>query len=175
MGLRVPQNQIVTSKYTAGKEYMFVSTYREYKGYYYELNGKLFAGKEFNPNNVELMKLNSDNVNKLRTNPSTYLYGTISNVVLNKTTKIASIPFTGAVTRYFAKKINLDPIIIKEISKETFEQTQSDPLYQTLIVENSSSLTDKQLDNLDKKMPGIKAYLSTDDLRTSGDETNSPL
>ena len=44
MSVRIPSNQIVKSKYTIGKEYMFESTYREYQGYYYELNGKLFAG-----------------------------------------------------------------------------------------------------------------------------------
>ena len=43
MGVRVPQNQIIESKYTSGNEYMFAKTYKEYKGYYYEMSGKQFA------------------------------------------------------------------------------------------------------------------------------------
>ena len=45
MGVRIPQNQIVY-KHTAGGEYMFESTYKEYQGPYYEMSGKIFAGKE---------------------------------------------------------------------------------------------------------------------------------
>jgi hypothetical protein len=44
MGIRIPKNQTVESKYTSGKEYMFVSTQNEYKGYYYEMNGKIQPG-----------------------------------------------------------------------------------------------------------------------------------
>ena len=50
MGLRIPQNQVVQSKYTAGKEYIIESTYREYQGYYYEFNGKYYEGNTFNFN-----------------------------------------------------------------------------------------------------------------------------
>ena len=51
MGLRVPQNQIVESKYTSGNEYMFAKTYKEYKGYYYEMSGK----KKTKQGNKELL------------------------------------------------------------------------------------------------------------------------
>ena len=36
MALRILKNLIVTSKYTSGGEYMFKSTQKEYKGYYYD-------------------------------------------------------------------------------------------------------------------------------------------
>ena len=83
MGLRIPQNQIVANKYTIGKEYMYKDTYREYQGYYYELNNKLFTGKEFNSNAPELILIPKNNnvpsgFNSLLTKASTYVYGRIS-------------------------------------------------------------------------------------------------
>jgi hypothetical protein len=162
MGLRVPQNQIVTSKYTAGKEYMFVSTYREYKGYYYELNGKMFAGKEFNPNNAELMKLNSNNVNKLLTNPFTYLYGKISGTKLNNT-KINSYYFnpdnTDNVFRYFTKKTNEN--IIKEVDESNFNQTKNNPIYLSVALYYQSGFNENDLNNAEKTIPGLKEYINT--------------
>jgi hypothetical protein len=172
MGLRVPQSQIVTSKYTSGKEYIFNSTYREYIGYYYELNGKLFAGKEFNTTSPELIRMNSNKVNNLLTHPSTYTYGKISGVKINNT-KIISIPFNGEQkTRYFVKKLNVNPILIKEVDKNNFIQVESDPLYQILEVNFKYDLSDEELNVLNEKMPGIKSYLQydIDNIQTSSDE-----
>ena len=106
MGLRVPQNQIVTSKYTSGKEYIFNSTYREYIGYYYELNGKLFAGKEFSTTSPELIRINSNKVNNLLTHPSTYVYGKISGVKIPNI-KITQLPNDlSKELNFYCKKIN---------------------------------------------------------------------
>ena len=63
MALRILKNLIVTSKYTSGGEYMFKSTQKEYKGYYYELNGKIYAGKEFKTASYELLKIDIKNIN----------------------------------------------------------------------------------------------------------------
>ena len=76
VNVRIPQNQII-SKYTAGNEYMLTKTQNEYKGYYYELNNKTFAGKTFDPNNPEIVKIKSDKFNKLLSKASTYAYGAI--------------------------------------------------------------------------------------------------
>jgi hypothetical protein len=178
MPIRVPQNQIVTSKYTAGKEYIFNDTYREYIGYYYELNNKFFAGKEFNTNSPELIRMNSDSINRLLTNPFTYLYGKISKIKLNnnKFTPIYFLPSEdeakkGQVLRYFAQKINFNPILIKEIDKETYNKLVSDPLYITVSIINyivGDALDDNNnyifdvdsLDKAEKQMPGIKAFLN---------------
>jgi hypothetical protein len=166
MGLRVPQSQIVTSKYTSGKEYMFNQTYREYIGYYYELNSKLFAGKEFNTNAPELIRIDSNKVNKLLTNPSTYVYGKISGVKIPNT-KITSISsqITGdtpeEIIEYYVKKIN--SYIIKQVDEKTYINTKKDPLYLTLQIK-AYPLTDevyvpKDLEQAEKEFPGIKAFL----------------
>ena len=167
MGLRIPQNQTVTSKYTSGKEYMFSSTYREYIGYYYELNGKLFAGKEFSTTAPELIRIDSSKVNNLLTSPSTYVYGKISGIKLdnNKPNSIISKSDILANKRYFIKKLNSNPILIKEINQSTFESSNNNPLYQTIeveIPEGGYFANQNSLDELDKKMPGIKIFLTSE-------------
>ncbi len=171
MGLRIPPNQIVESKYTSGNEYMFAKTYKEYKGYYYEMNGKNFAGKEFNVNNPEIIKIDNPTNNKLKFNPSTYIYGAISGVQL--VTQIATPYFfkptesdiqKGQVTRYFAKKTNENPFIIKEINQDTYKTLQSDPLYQTTSIififsPGYPNGLPQSIDDAEKQMPGIKAFL----------------
>jgi hypothetical protein len=171
MGLRIPQNIIVTSKYTSGKEYMFVSTYREYIGYYYEMNSKLFAGKEFNNNAPELISITSNQVNKLLTNPDTYIYGRVSGTKIAQATIESSVFVPteedyqrGFKTRYFIKKLNTGSIFIKEVNKTTFEQIQSDPLYQALEANVRLYPTDNDLNVLDSKMLGLKDYLQSEAL-----------
>lgn len=176
--LRVPKNKIVESKYTSGGEYIFAKTYEKYQGYYYETNGKTFAGKEFDINNKEIIKINKDTNNKLKTNPFTYVYGMLSNNKLINS-KFNSIPFSpsnkdyenGFVMRYFIKQVNSNPIIIKETDKNGLEQQTNNPLYQTLEVKYKFNISDKELDEFDKKMPGLKAFLSTEILPTSSDES----
>ena len=80
MSIRIPKNIIVESKYTSGNEYMFKSTQKEYKGYYYEMNGKIFAGREFKINSNELLKINIKNINPLLSRATTSVYGLLSNI-----------------------------------------------------------------------------------------------
>lgn len=181
--LRIPPNQIV-SKYSSGNEYMFVTTQKEYKGYYYEINGKLFAGKVFNPNNPEIVKINSNKFNKLLGNASTYVYGVISGV------KIPNVPFNSTPTttlnttdvidasssnmndtvafindknnitlKFYCKKVNQQPIIIKEIDENTYKSLQKDPLYQTTFVGTYQNKT-QTADDAEKQVQGIKAFLN---------------
>jgi hypothetical protein len=173
MALKIPKNQILTSKYTSGGEYVTDKEYKNYQGYYYEVNNNIYAGKEFNTTASVLLKVNSPDVNKLITNPFTSIYGAISGVKLPQT-NISSIPFIGEEKlRYFIKKVNVNPINIKEVNKASFEQTKSDPIYQTLEVNFKYNMTDIELDNLDKQMPGIKVYLQSDLIpNTSSDEMN---
>jgi hypothetical protein len=163
MAIRIPQNQIIY-KYTAGKEYMVETTYREYQGYYYELNGKLFVGKEFNSNAPTLIKIRSNNVNTLLTNASTYVYGRVSKTKLDNTPPptIVSKNNIFVTKRYFCKKINNTPILIKEINKETFDAYQSNPLYQVIdidVPEGGFFANQSSLDEANKKMFGIKDFI----------------
>jgi hypothetical protein len=44
MGTKIPAN-LITTGYTSGKEFVYVSNYKPYQGYYYEINNKFFVGK----------------------------------------------------------------------------------------------------------------------------------
>jgi hypothetical protein len=164
MAIRIPKNQTVESKYTSGKEYMFVSTQNEYKGYYYEMNGKIFAGEKFKPGDPEIIKIKSDKYNMLLGNAATYLYGLVSKVKLNNV-KFNSLPklddsdldtfsdITEVTDKYYVKKVNSN--IIKQIDKETFLKLQSNPLYITISIKPDNS----NIEEAEKQMPGIKAFL----------------
>ena len=160
MAIRIPQNKIVKSKYTAGKEYMFETTYREYQGYYYELNGKLFAGKEFNSNAPILIKINSDNVNKLLTNPQTYAYGRVSGTKINNSKIKSYIYRFDTNKRYFAyQTINK---LIKEIDKETFDLLASDSLYKIVELTYQKGFSPEELNKAEQIIPGISIFVSMD-------------
>lgn len=165
--LKVPSNQIVYN-YTAGGEYIFKSTQKNYQGYYYESNGQIFAGKEFNVYAPELIKndIKDKKFNPLLANAATFIYGKVSKFKINNfnPTSIISKANINNSERYFAKKISSSPIIIKEISKEDFAilQTQPNPIYQTISLrspEGGYFSNQKSLDEADKIMPGIRDFI----------------
>jgi len=160
MALRIPQNKIVKSKYTAGKEYMTETTYREYQGYYYELNGKLFAGKEFDSNAPIIVQIKPDNLNKLLTNAQTYAYGRASGVKINSN-KISSYIYRfNTDKRYFA--YNIVNKLIKEINKETFDTLLSNSSYRTIELTYQKGFSPEELDKAERTIPGIKTFVSID-------------
>ena len=178
MSVRIPKNQILI-KYTTGGEYLLVSNYKDYQGYYYELNNRYFAGKEFNVNAPEIIKKSSDRVNGLIVNPLTSTYGKLTKTSITNN-NITSIPFSPSaddlakpfIPRYFIKKTQQNPPIIKEVDYNTFTKVKTDPLYQTIKVNFSYGLTDEDLNKLDIKMSGIGAYLASEEPETSSDEAN---
>jgi hypothetical protein len=163
--MRIPSNIIKENQYTIGKEYMYLSSYKEYQGYYYEINNKFYVGKTFNENAPELIKTSSsDKINILLTQPSTYVFGKLSNI------KIINTPFSSIVnkvdlnarTRYFAKKLNNNPILIREVNKNNFYALLNDPIYQTISLdfpEGGYFGTSSDLDEAEKQMPGIKTFI----------------
>jgi len=167
MAIRIPQNQI-QYKYTAGKEYMYKDTYREYQGPYYELNNQLFAGNEFNSNAPILIPTpvvgsnTANGLNSLLTKASTYVYGKISNVQIPNT-EITSYYFnvdtTDNVFRYFTKKINEN--IIKEINEDNFNLIKSNSLYISIRLYYQSNFNENELNEAEKIMSGIKEYINT--------------
>jgi hypothetical protein len=167
MSIRIPKNIIVESKYTSGKEYMVVSTYKEYQGYYYELNNKIFAGKEFDINAPELQKIEVSKLNPFLIKASTYVYGLLSNSKINSSKPISKTynPTPeelnkGFIVRYFSKKLNENPIIIKEINESSFKELKQNPIYQVISI-NWNTLSDNEIVKIsaEKEMPGIKAFL----------------
>jgi hypothetical protein len=162
MSLIVPSNVIVKNKYTSGNEYMFESTYNKYQGYYYELNGKLYAGKTFDPFAPILVKITSKDVNKALMNPLTYVYTKISGANINQN-EPSSYYFNPAAQnndtfRYFIQKNNAYPLIIKEISKETFEQFQNNSFYISVKLSYQNRFDDNEVAKAELTMPGIKAF-----------------
>ena len=164
--MRIPSNIITENQYTAGKEYMYLATYKEYIGYYYIANDRYFTGKTYNSNSssFELIKIEKENTNLLLTQASTYIYGLISKVKINNPSP-SSIISTGNInggTRYFSKQTNTTPILIREISKDTFKQFQNNSFYQVISIdfpEGGYFGNQKNLDDAEKQMPGIKAFI----------------
>jgi len=162
MGIRIPKNQTVESKYTSGGEFMFISTQNEYKGYYYELNNKIYAGEKFDPNNPEIVKIKSDKYNTLLGSAATYIYGVVSGVKI-PSNKPTSIPLPSNpdiidknTLQFYCKKTNSD--IIKVIDEETYVSLQKDPIYQTTFTGTYNNKTQTP-DDADKQLPGVKAFL----------------
>ena len=166
MGLRVPQNQIVTSKYTAGGEYLVEDTYRNYQGYYYEYNDATYAGKEFNIKSPVLIKKGSDDVNKLLLNPKTAQYAAISGIKINDG-KIHSLPKSHTTNSdkggelfltFYYKKRNEEPTIIRVIDEQSYLSLQNNPVYQTTYTGTYQGKP-KSIDEADKEVPGLKIFL----------------
>lgn len=129
-----PKNKILENQYTAGKQYIYKSSGKEYIGYYYILSdGRIFNGKnpQYYPTE-ELIKFKDfslDSItdpmvlsyNKLKKGTSIekiLTYGIIPTFYPNPTNEEYTL---GIITRYFCKPINGNSSNIKEISKDTYE------------------------------------------------------
>jgi hypothetical protein len=175
--MRIPSNIIKTNLYTIGGEFLNKNTYEEYQGYYYEVSGRFYTGKEYNVNSIELLKKDSLKVNPLLSNPKTAVYGKLTKVNVQQSKPI-SIPFNptlndfqqGYQIRYFVKKINVYPIFIREVSQTDFFKLTNDPLYQVLEVKYDFDINDQQILALDRQMPGLGAYIQGYIPPTSSDE-----
>jgi hypothetical protein len=171
MGIKIPKNKIKAGLYTSGGEFLIAKTQQRYQGYYYEINDKFYIGKEYKDNSPELIKANSDKVNKLLSNPFTYIYGIVSGTKINniKPKSTQYNPETAetdsnknTITRYFTKKTNEN--IIRETDQQSFNQLQTNPIYQIIAIEFVPSPgwvngIPKDIDKAEQQMPGIKAFL----------------
>ena len=167
MAIRIPKNIIVESKYTIGNEYILLSSYQRYQGYYYEMNGKYFAGNEFNQNAPELQKIISPKSNNLLKIASGFLFGKLSGININQKQTPTSVIYQpteedysrGYSIRYFYKKINITPLIIKETNKENYDSLINDPLYQVVLIKWDGVRFNNDLTQAEQQMPGLKAFL----------------
>lgn len=159
--MRVPAN-LIKYNYTSGNEYAYASDYKYYQGHYYEINGKFFAGKEFSTDSSELIKVsNSINVNTLLTQASTYVYGFLSKTKLNNNKPSSFLYKYKDTNRYFLSKVNVNPILIKEVDETTFKNFQNDPLYKSVTLYYNGGFSDTEVNEAEKKMPGIKTFVNT--------------
>jgi hypothetical protein len=165
MAVKLPLNQSIKTQYTMGGEYVLPNNIEiPYIGYYYELNGRTFAGKEFKYDAPELLKNTLKASNPLFQNPETLEYAKISNFKL--ATQSPPTIYVNTLKedslRYFLKKTNTNNIIsIVEVSKETNDQYKNNPFYQsiTLSFEYKTGFNNNELEMAEKTMVGIKEFL----------------
>jgi hypothetical protein len=169
MASNIPLNAI-TIKYTSGNEFVNIKTNAPYTGNYYNFNNKIYAGKEYNPSNPELVK--SQNSNKLLNNKATSVYSVVSGVSSQdlQTPKINSLPNKGKgittdTPRFFCRNTTQKDIIIKEIDETTYNSLKTNPLYQTTSIIFSPSPGYERgiplnLNQAEKELPGITIFLA---------------
>lgn len=164
--MRIPSNIVVTGKYTIGKEYMYLNSYKEYQGYYYELNNKIFAGEKFSTNSPELIKIESDKVNTLLTRAATYTYGFLSKIKIPNNIVSASPQENSnsydkggeVFLKFYCKKNNINPILIKQIDEKTYFNLKNDPIYQTIYIGTFKNKTITP-DQAYSQMIGLKEFV----------------
>ena len=133
-----PKSQIITNKYTNGKEFALVTTNQEYIGYYWQTsNNKFYTGRT--PDDITVVELKKITVTDslLVSNQNIVSYNNISsNKIYNNFKQIDSLKALlvptyyqpqptqqdyqiGEFRRYFVKKTN--ELLYIEVSKETYE------------------------------------------------------
>jgi len=159
--MRIPSNIIIAESYTIGNEFVFESTYKEYQGYYYELNNKFFIGREFNPNAPLLLKLGSSEINPLKLNPVTLTYANLTKIKIYNN-KIPSIPFSSNVfgIKYLAKQLNSNPVRIVFTTKDALENPNQYPEYIFTSVEYQPEFGFKITKENIKDIPEIEIFLA---------------
>ena len=136
----VPKNSIIENQYTLGSEFSKKNVGGVYQGYYCIVGNKYYTGRTYTNTSIELVKI-------VAPNPITSSFN-------------SSFPNNRFDERYFAKKINFNPILIREINKESFITLSSDPFYQTLSINGIEIFSgSKALDQANQQMPGLKAFI----------------
>ena len=153
-----PKAKILENQYTSGMEYQRVDNNQPYIGTYCILSdGRFFSGKTLLNTSIELIRMHKTQKNIF---PSTFISGGSSNRIsfLNNLSKKQELRPTlltpteqdykrGFITRYFAKKLNIEGIQI-------FEITQSD--YNSINVKDGKYFDIYQVISLDWKITGRK-------------------
>lgn len=160
----LPSN-IITTKYTSGGEFVNALTNVAYKGYYYEYNNRTYAGDQYSVNAPEIVKINSQNHNRLYNNIQTAIYSVSSGIQSKDITAIpvASLPSSfpevnpTSLTRFFYKKHNDN--IIKKTDEDGYKSLQKNPIYQTTFIGTYNNKT-QTIDQANQQVPGLKAFLA---------------
>ena len=114
-----PLSKIIENQYTNGDEYVELKTSVPYKGYYYStVDGKFFTGKTYSYTAKELIKLKTT---------SSVLLVDVPKYFVPAPSEADYIK--GYIDRYAIKRVNSGPETIREVSKEDYDRTISNPLY----------------------------------------------
>lgn len=162
--MRIPSNIIQTGKYTSGNEFVEEKTNKPYQGYYYELNGSLYTGKEYNGNAIKIIKIKESN--SLFNNLKTILFSAISGIssqslssviIKGNPTDNDGIPH-GVTLSFYSKQLNFTPILIKSVDENTYISLQRNAIYQTIYIGDykGNIIT---ADQAYSQMVGLKTFL----------------
>jgi hypothetical protein len=172
--MRYPKNQLKENLHTPGGEFIDTSNNRVYSGYYWELNGRYFVGKTASNNAIELKKATPEEIQRAQLNKTEGINNVSKRTILSSNANVTGIPANTSTSsiRYFSKQINVTPIIIKEINKDTFDSIKGNPLYQTISLGSDSIyLNSPALDAAERNFPGIKTFLGLDSAFTGEGES----
>ena len=157
--MKVPKNIIQVGKYTSGGEFVEEKTNKPYQGYYFELNDSLYTGKEYSIDAIKIIK--KQDQNQLYNSSNTALFSLVSGITSQQLSvpPINSISINTTSTRFFAQKINVNPIIIKEVDEKSYISVRGNPLYKTTFI-GSYNGVNQTIDQAETQMPGLKTFLS---------------
>jgi hypothetical protein len=184
----VPQSQLLENLTAADGELIYVESGLPYTGKYHIVSGKAYAGaqfmKEFNPA-VPLDKPDLNLLAEINALVGTYLGAKswaesrlarikalkqdVTDAVKSLSTPVqtqgeGSIPRSGI--SYFSQKTNDPNKVIKEYRKSdvsttnTISALNSNPLYKVVIINFDTADLDKQIDDGDKIIPGLKTFVN---------------
>ena len=166
--MKVPLNIIQTGKYTSGNEFVEEKTNKPYQGYYYELNGSLYTGREYSIDAIKIIK--KQDQNQLYNSSNTALFSLVSGITSQQltvppinSTNVNSLSDEGlrsySSTRFFIQKINVNPIIIKEVDEKSYISVRGNPLYKTTFIGTYNNI-DQTIAQAEAQIPGLKTFLS---------------
>ena len=162
--MKIPSNLIQTGKYTSGGEYVEAISNKPYQGYYYELSGILYAGKEYNKNAPKLIK--AQEANQLyNNNLDTAIFSINSGITSQQLQSppfynlpVSDLTYRNATIRFFAKKTNNTPILIREINENAYNSLKNDFIYQTTYIGTYQGITQTP-EQAYSQMIGLKEFV----------------
>ena len=145
--MKIPSNLIQTGKYTSGGEYVEAVSNKPYQGYYYELSGVFYAGKEYNKNAPKLIK--AQEANQLyNNNLDTAIFSINSGITSQQLQSppfynlpVSDLTYRNTAIRFFAKKTNNTPILIREINENAYTSLKNDFIHQTIYIGTYQGIT----------------------------------
>ena len=164
--MRLPKNIISENLYTSGNEFVDATTNALYQGYYYEINGKFYAGGTFDSKAPEIIKIKE--ANSLFNNISTALFSALSGIssqaLLSPIIKGNPVGYSDLLSGhdnevlFFSKQATATPILIKYIDENTYLSLQGIATYQTIYIGDykGNTITPEQAYS---QMPGLKTFL----------------
>jgi hypothetical protein len=146
--INIPKG-VLNFKYTYGKEYVLEN--KEYVGYYYELGGEAYAGKEFSATAAKLIKtLSSDNL-------SLNTYEAISGKRLPQNINVVPYIYKYETdTRYFSYHQITKNIV--EIDENAFKALKSNPIYTVVSLKFYGGFIEGEVLEAENQIPGIKNF-----------------